>query len=256
MPPQQMQFRVWSCLGRALSIFGENFVSFFALAILITAFPEIYDQLFGGDSVNPADFTSFSPGQWVLVVAQWLVEIILLNLLSAVIIFGTTQELRGRHAGIGECVRRGLSLIVPTFLAAIVVAIVTGLGFILFIVPGLICFMIFWLVIPVVVMERPGVFASLKRSAQLTKGVRWRLFGTILVPFAVGSAIQIVVALFIGLGFVFAANQQEPLVGVIVYFLINALFSAFYAVVNAVAYYDIRQSKEGVEIDQIAAVFD
>jgi hypothetical protein len=116
--------------------------------------------------------------------------------------------------------------------------------------------MMYWLVIPVVVMERPGVFASLTRSAQLTKGVRWRLFGTILVPVAVGFALQLTVVWGTGLSYLAIISNQGSMAGVIAFFLVNALASANFAVVNAVAYYDIRQSKEFVEIDQIAAVFD
>ena len=256
MRAQQTPFHVWTCLGRALSVLGRNFVPFYALAILITVLPEIYTQVFGLASVDPKNYAFRSAEMWILDGIVWLAGIVLLNLLSAAIVFGTTQELRGRHAAIGECVRRGLSLIVPTFLAAIVVTIVAGAGFLLLIIPGIILLMMYWLVIPVVVMERPGVFASLKRSAQLTKGVRWKLLGTILVPVAVAAVIGFVASQVTGLGFAFTAPQHGSTVGIVVSFLINTLASAYYAVVNAVAYYDIRQSKEFVEIDQIAAVFD
>ncbi len=256
MPPQQSEFRVWSCLGRSLSILGRNFVPFYTLAVLITAFPVLYDLWLGAASVDPASTDPRSAGWVVLDVVVGILGFVLIYLLSAAIIYGTTQELRGRHAGIGACLRRGLPLIWPTFLAAILVGIAVTLGAVLLIIPGIIIFIMYWLVIPVVVMERPGVTASFTRSAQLTKGVRWRLFGIVVILFVVGVGAQFIVIFATGMSYISAASHQGPIIGVIVFFLVNALASAFYAVVNAVAYYDIRQSKEGIEIDQIAAVFD
>ena len=43
---------------------------------------------------------------------------------------------------------------------------------------------------------------------------------------------------------------------VIAEWAVTALFGAFYAVVTAVSYHDLRVVKEGVGIEQIAAVFD
>ena len=237
-------------------VLGRNFVPFYALALLITVFPVLYDFAVDAESFDPTRIAFRFTGNWALDVVGWFVGFVLLNLLSAAIIFGTTQELRGQRAGIGQCIGRGLSLIVPTILAAIIVAMATGLGLILLIVPGLMIFIVYWFVIPVVVMERPGVLASLARSADITKGVRWRLFGMILISLAIGLLIQGIVILVTVPVYFAEGNQWGPMIGGVLYFLINALASAYYAVVNAVAYYEIRQTKEAVEVDQIAAVFD
>ena len=45
------------------------------------------------------------------------------------------------------------------------------------VIPGLVLSTIWWVAIPVAVVERPGTVASLRRSSELTKGVRWRIFG-------------------------------------------------------------------------------
>jgi hypothetical protein len=251
MTTHHMPFQLWRCLGRAVWVLGRNFVPFMALAILITAPPEIYDLTIGN-----GDLATRTTAGMVADLVVWFVGYVFVNLLSAALVFGTTQELRGRHAGIGACVRRGLPLIVPTLAASIVVAVITGFGLLLLVVPGLVFFLMYWLVIPVVVMERPGVRASLRRSAQLTKGVRWRLFGTILVPVMVGVGLQFLVAWSVGTDYLMLASNRGPAAGVIAFFLVNALASAYFAVVNAVAYYDIRQAKEHVAIEKIAAVFD
>ena len=48
-------------------------------------------------------------------------------------------------------------------------------------IPGLIIYTVLWLVVPVAVVERPGIVASLRRSSMLTKGYRWQIFGMVLI---------------------------------------------------------------------------
>lgn len=52
-------------------------------------------------------------------------------------------------------------------------------GLTLFIVPGLFVLVIFWVSLPVSIIERKGVLASFRRSAELTKGHRWRILGIV-----------------------------------------------------------------------------
>ena len=49
-------------------------------------------------------------------------------------------------------------------------------------------YIIFWVVIPVAVIERPGPVASLKRSVALTEGHRWKILGIFLLVIAISIA--------------------------------------------------------------------
>jgi uncharacterized membrane protein len=106
-----------------------------------------------------------------------------------------------------------------------------------------------WVAVPVTVIERPGVFASLSRSAVLTKGYRWRIFGAYLL-------ITLLVAILFGV----IAVVVAPLVGVsatiLVEWLGSAASSAVGAVLSAVGYFRLRSIKEGVDIEDVAKVFD
>jgi len=48
-------------------------------------------------------------------------------------------------------------------------------GFLLLVVPGIIVSLMLMVAVPVAIIERPGVMASLKRSAALTKGIKGQL---------------------------------------------------------------------------------
>lgn len=62
------------------------------------------------------------------------------------------------------------------------------LGFVFFVVPGLIA-LTFWAVIsPVIVVERAGAFTAFGRSQELVRGNAWQVFGTVLVGFLVVAA--------------------------------------------------------------------
>ena len=95
-----------------------------------------------------------------------------------------------------------------------------------------------------------GPIESLKRSAYLTKGNRWRVLGLVIVLTIVNLIVQGVVQFVLKpLG-----GQIVSAIGVFVWM---ALFQSFNAIVLAVVYHDLRRrAGEGVDIEHIAAVFD
>jgi hypothetical protein len=99
------------------------------------------------------------------------------------------------------------------------------------------------------VIERPGIFASLSRSGELTRGSRWQIFGLILILFLARSIIGGVIMLL-------APKIGVPHAAVVVNFLWQAVAGSFGAVVAAVVYHDLRVSMEGIDAGQIASVFD
>ena len=84
----------------------------------------------------------------------------------------------------------------PVFWPLVAVSILFGIGvffgFILLIIPGLILLVIWSVVAPVTVLERPGVFAAFGRSRELVRGNGWNVFGVIVIVFLVVLGISIV----------------------------------------------------------------
>ncbi len=107
-----------------------------------------------------------------------------------------------------------------------------------------------WVVIPAAVIERPGVIDSLSRSAELTKGYRWQIFGIIVI-----LTVVTLVAAF-AIAFAIIVSDAGPTILVLGNLIITAFFTALGAVISAVGYHDLRVVKEGVGIEEIAAVFD
>jgi len=49
---------------------------------------------------------------------------------------------------------------------------------------------VFYVAVPVTVLERPGARESMRRSASLTRGNRWRLFLLALLWYGLGAAVE------------------------------------------------------------------
>ena len=133
--------------------------------------------------------------------------------------------------------------------AALLVGILTGLAALALIVPGIMVACAFYVAVPACVIERIGPRASLKRSGELTRGNRWGVFGLVILV-AVGTII--LAGALAALGAVIGG----AVLATIFTFVAEVVVEAFGAVVTAVVYHDLRVAKEGVDIDQIAGVFD
>lgn len=240
-------FSIGSILGRSFSIFGKNIISFLLLGVLLHL-PSIY--------IVHDLLTQIESGNWEGnsgVVAR-LIGLFSGQLLAATLIYGTVMELRGMHAGVGKCIQVGLVRALPVLLTAIVAGLAIGVGFILLIIPGIIIMTILYVAIPVAVVERPGVMASLSRSSDLTRGYRMRIFGLVFV--VMGSAA--ILNYIIGSKVADAVLEDPSSLGTYLY--ASTAFEIFVAIlgaiISAVVYHDLRAIKDGVNIDELAAVFE
>ena len=126
-----------------------------------------------------------------------------------------------------------------------------ALGMILLLVPGLILFTMWAVALPANTVEGTGVVASLGRSRALTRGRRWRVFGAIMVPTLISAVTSwFLFGIFFGLHGVASTTSQVVSWGV------HAVEQAFSVCVFGTLYYHLRRDKEGVDIEQVAAVFD
>ena len=131
--------------------------------------------------------------------------------------------------------------VAPVFWQLLAVAILAGIaiaiGFILLIIPGLILITIWSVVIPVVVLEKPGVFASFGRSRDLVRGHGWQVFGTLLLAWL------IVIVLGLVVGVVLAAAGASDAVVAVVNWLLTALTLPLVALVSSVLYFRLKAIK-------------
>jgi len=197
----------------------------------------------------PITKANLSPDIIIIGAVTLIAAFALRPICQAIILFGAFQDMLGRDFPIGESLRKGLSRIFPIFGMLIVEGLALLVGFMLLFIPGYMLFVAWYAALPVLVVERLGPIASLRRSAELTKGHRWKIFGII---FVMGIVAGIIGAVINAVALMF----HEHAVHTIVQYLFQALLIAFESVVGVVLYHDLRAAKEGINTERIAAVFD
>ena len=248
----QSDFRVGNVFSRAWWVFSRNFFTF----TLVTAFASVPSLLMPRSTPGvPAN-----PFENLGIVSVLLLLLIVLGTLSqAVVLYGAFQVMRGRPVDLAESARIGLRRFFSIVGLAIVVSLLIALASALLLFPGVMLYTMWFVATPVCVVERLGPFASMGRSRELTKGHRWKLFGMLLlllIPALIIGAIIGVIAVAATGSFLTLASAMATTVGQIVNLAWNAVWTAFFAILIVVTYHDLRVAKEGVDTDQIAAVFE
>ena len=100
------------------------------------------------------------------------------------------------------------------------------------------------------VVELFGPWSALARSARLTKGERGRIFVVWLVCLLVWWIFTALVTAVLD-----AFGNESGMSGVLVRLFFTAVLGSFPAVVPAVIYHELRESREGIGLDQLASVF-
>ena len=90
----------------------------------------------------------------------------------------------------------------------------------------------------------------------ISKGNRWRVFGVLVVWFLISMGLGFIGGFVTGFGGALAAPGSVDVLGHVVSLLVTGVTSAGNAAIVAVSYHDLRVAQEGVDTEQIAAVFD
>lgn len=271
-----VEFRIGRVIGHSFGVFRRNFVGFSILALLISLLQELFFLFYPNSAALKAPEVGF--GTVAVAYLVWVsIWLLIESLTTAAVVFGTFQDLRGSKVRIVKCITHGVATMLPHIAASLLYTIVLWIALALFIVPGF--FLADWLAtmlphieaivflivlalsivpgfflyvmlrayVPTRVVEDRRILGSFGRSAELTKGRRWRIFGLTLVVLAVIIPVAQLLpwAVFAALGFHGVAS--------IVAYVMQALVAAFSAVVGAVTYYYLRAEKEGINAAKMAA---
>lgn len=166
---------------------------------------------------------------------------------------GTLDALGGEEPGVGRMLLGGAARGLRLLAVGILSGLITGLGLVALVVPGLLAAAGLLVCEPAAVAE-PATTASvsLSRSWALTRGHRWGSLGVLLVFQLLALAIPLGVAALAG-GFS-EEGLSRP-----VELVVNVLQAAaigLQAIAAAVAYHALRTEKEGSALPRLAQVFE
>ena len=125
----------------------------------------------------------------------------------------------------------------------------------LLIVPGFMLMTAWTVSVPVLVVEHKGILDSFSRSAELTRGHRWSIFGIIVVFYVCLFIVEFAARPFFGVAMVSRLSGMP-----VAYLLFNTLIGVITSVIAATGvaciYYELRTAKEGIGPEQLASVFE
>ncbi|MCC6996266.1 MAG: hypothetical protein IT370_16775 [Deltaproteobacteria bacterium] len=265
-------------IGRSLGIFFKNFIPFILICTIALLPVVAWVVHFVATPItfgNMLERMATLKDQIGIVI---LAGFVLSFLAAGGVTYGVIQQLRGQHASMFDCLRVGVSrmlavigvtvltilaLMGPLVPVVLVASAMGGFGAVIAIAGLIFVLTLYcrlWVAVPVAVIERPGVVASLTRSSTLTEGSRFSIFGVLFITGLlrwVGQKLgEVMVDLPGAARSSFDTLFTRLKIYILVVLVLNILFAAFSAVCCAVAYHDLRTGKEGTSVDELASVFD
>lgn len=224
-------------VGQTFALSVAHFARLFPITLVLSAptvalsvYQNTLDQL-----QQPGLVAALSLGSMLLSFALWPIG-------AAVAIKIVAGSYTGRTCSMMEGVRVGMRRLGPLLGATLAVSIIVMLGTMLLIVPGLIAFTAFYVVPCIVVLEGHGVGASMRRSRDLSRGHRWRVFG---LAFVVGLLVQVIPG--IGLA-VLQVMGIENIGALVASAVVIAAFAVPSTIAPVVAFFDLRVRKEALDV--------
>lgn len=250
------RFEVSRVFARAFEALGRDFLVFAALSVLLYAAPSfIWQLVFAGRVVMPVVAES-SVGTVATyfgsTILMTVVGMVLKAVLLAAVTRGVVQRACGARASFGACLMTAITSLLPVTALALMCFIGILAGSMLLVVPGLMLWVAWAVVVPVFVDEKPGLLESFGRSLALTRGVRWQIFGIFVAVAVANWIIAAVVGVALALSMV---TLQLPYLFVALGSIVAALLALVGTAITASIYVDLRQAKEDAPPAELETIF-
>jgi hypothetical protein len=226
-------------ITRSFTAFRDNFAAFFMISTLMKVASLLLMMVFGVydlmkiGMMGPEDMIQAPGGVFgsyaLIMVASIAPSMLALGMISV----GTVAYLEGNPTTIGDCIKQGLTKVVPLTLLGLISGFAVSFGMMLLIVPGLVILALWFVAGPVLMTEQTGVIKSLTRSMALTSGARGIIIAVVALIFFASLAIS-ALTLMLVLSF--------GIVGSIILVAVDSLFMAFGCIACVVIYMDLRDA--------------
>lgn len=158
-------------------------------------------------------------------------------LIGSVVKIVEDAEADGRvDQSIGELLGSVWPRLIPLILLQLVVGILIALGLILLIIPGVILALMWIAAVPAFVVEGKGVFESMSRSSELTRGNRMRILGVGIIVLAIYVAIALIGGLLVA---------AVPVLGIVALVIVAVLLYPYISIITAVLYFRLLELHGG-----------
>ncbi len=243
----------------------RDFAASYGLTVAILIVPTILKVVLLNGQVQ--SMTTAVPGRVPTMFGPGFLLASLIGLLASLLLYAAlswraVERLQGRTPSLGASLQTAVRALPVLIAVAILGYLAIVFASLLLVFPGLMLATAWLLVAPAAACEKTGVFRTFGRSAELTKGHRWALFG-LLVAVWLGSLIVVVLgALLIRAMFGLSGNifMVQPAgafgyVALILQMLLGALVTVVFGLGVGVLFQELRQLKGGFDTQHLSEVF-
>jgi hypothetical protein len=250
-PPALRPLSVGEILDVSFTLYRRHFAPLAGVALVCSGVPVLLNMFIeasGGMLHNPP-----------LVLVYYIVFAALSSIATAATVFIVSESYLGRPIDARVALRRAAPYLGRILICSMLTALVIFVGFILFVIPGIVLIAGLILAIPSLVIEGKSASAALSRSWELTRGSRWRMLGLLLVLvillYVPIAAIGGIFAVFVpGAGSILTTpNVTISVAAAAVSGLVQLFIYPLFYCVLTVAYYDLRVRKEGFDLELLAS---
>ena len=249
-------------LDRTFSLYRSHFTLFvgiFALPYLVVLAYQCVGLVFQSGSAQLSN---------VLMNAVWsLGTLFLILVVSAASQAATVVAVSNLHLDRPASVMDSFSAVKGHILGvvglSVIVTLAAGIACLAFLIPGVLLFLMWSLAVPAKVLEQKGVFDSMSRSMELTKGSRGRIFviGLLIVVLAIAVSWLLQWPVLIAAGFSLKGGIQHitiewQLALLLVEFLSRSLVGALSTIALSLVYYDQRVRREAFDLQLMMSTID
>lgn len=245
-------FDLGRVIQRTFTSISRNAAIFFGAAVVLVGAPSAISVIGQGTMMSTMSATSF-----LFIAVGTVLYFIGLFVLQGMVVKAAVNGFNGKTTAFRDAFDVGVQAFLPLLGLAIIAGLGMMLGYMLLIVPGVILSVLWAVAAPAVVVEKRGVFESLQRSRDLTRGLRWQVFGLLVIyvvlSWIIGAAIG---GLSLALGGSFWDASPNLWLNLITGPVVNVLSGVVASAGVASLFYELRTAKEGAAPDELAAVFD
>jgi hypothetical protein len=168
---------------------------------------------------------------FIVGIISWIIG----TVVSGVLIKSASDIIENGKASLSSSFKFIVSKLSSILVASLIVGILTMLGLLLLIIPGIIIAIMFYLVIPVIVVEQKGAFESLTRSRALVSN-RWlKTFALSLIVGLITGALAFVVNLILA---------PFGMYSVLASTIISSVIAPIFPISSTFYYYSMRAKEE------------
>jgi hypothetical protein len=231
---------VGAVLGRTFSAWKANLVPFSVIAFIVLGPVNLIEFFVASNAAS-------GPGRtFMAMLLSGFANLILVGAIP----YGVFEHLRGRDLDVPTILGAGFSRLLPVLGTAIVTNLIMGVSALAFCIPALFVAAMYYVTVPVTVIEEENPFNAIARSYQLTKGNVLRILG-LLVLISV-SVFAVTLALVLALRAGIASQAGAELLAKMILVPVFTLDP----IARAVTYHDLRVGKEHSSVDDLVKVFE